>query len=88
MNKKSWKQKIALFMAFVLMVSMSDISSIFVLANGYNYKAGLKNPIIVEDSSSNTKQKVTWDCVYFGNYPQAEVINNDINTNYAMSDLD
>ncbi len=86
MNKKAWKQKIALFMAFVLMVSMSDISSIFVLANGFNYKAGLKNPIIVEDSSSNTKQKVTWDCIYFGNYPQAEVINNDINTNYTSLD--
>ena len=34
----------------------------------------LKNPRIVEDSSMDAEQKVTWDCVWFGNYPQSEVV--------------
>lgn len=34
----------------------------------------LKNPRIVADGSMETGQKVTWDCVWFGSYPQAEVI--------------
>ncbi len=34
----------------------------------------LKNPRIVADDSMKAGQKVTWDCVWFGSYPQAEVI--------------
>ena len=34
----------------------------------------LKNPRIVADKSMEAKQKVSWDCVYFGSYPQAEGI--------------
>ena len=35
----------------------------------------LKDPVIVlEDSSMKSGQKVTWDCIYFGSYPQREVI--------------
>lgn len=34
----------------------------------------LKDPVIVKDSSMESEQKVTWDCVYFGSYPQREVI--------------
>lgn len=33
----------------------------------------LKNPRIVKNTAMHAKQKVTWDCVYFGNYPQSEV---------------
>ena len=34
----------------------------------------LKDPVIVKDSSMESGQKVTWDCIYFGSYPQREVI--------------
>ena len=40
-----------------------------------NAATTLKNPIIVKDSSMNSGQNVTWDCVYFGSYPQTEVLN-------------
>lgn len=33
----------------------------------------LKNPKIVADSSMEAGQKVTWDCIWFGTYPQSEV---------------
>ncbi len=36
--------------------------------------ATLKNPRIVPDEGMRAGQKVTWDCVWFGSYPQAEVI--------------
>lgn len=34
----------------------------------------LSNPRIVADNSMQAKQKVTWDCIWFGSYPQAEVV--------------
>ena len=34
----------------------------------------LSNPRIVEDGSMQARQKVTWDCIWFGSYPQAEVV--------------
>lgn len=34
----------------------------------------LSNPRIVKDASMEAGQKVTWDCVWFGSYPQAEVV--------------
>lgn len=37
----------------------------------------LSNPRIVKDSSMDAGQKVTWDCVYFGSYPQSEVTSKD-----------
>ena len=38
----------------------------------------LKNPRIVADDSMEAGQKVTWDCVWFGSYPQAEVIPSNV----------
>ena len=34
----------------------------------------LKSPRIVEDASIDSGQRVTWDCIWFGNYPQSEVV--------------
>lgn len=34
----------------------------------------LKNPQIIEGNGIEEIQKVTWDCIWFGSYPQAEVI--------------
>ena len=34
----------------------------------------LHNPDIVKNDSMAAEQKVTWDCVWFGSYPQTEVV--------------
>ena len=34
----------------------------------------LQNPRIVKDDSMEAGQKVTWDCIYFGSYPQREIV--------------
>ena len=39
----------------------------------------INNPRIVQDESMRAEQKVTWDCVYFGNYPQSEITSKDGN---------
>ncbi len=41
---------------------------------GGNGGISLNNPKIVTDSGMKAGQKVTWDCVWFGSYPQAEVV--------------
>ena len=37
----------------------------------------ISNPRIVKDTSMDAGQKVTWDCVWFGSYPQKEVTEKD-----------
>lgn len=39
--------------------------------------ATLQNPRIVKDSSMDAGQRVTWDCVWFGSYPQSEITEKD-----------
>ena len=34
----------------------------------------MNNHVIDKDSSMTAGQKVTWDCVYFGSYPQTEIV--------------
>lgn len=44
---------------------------------------GLSSPRIEEDASLNAGRNVTWDCVYFGSYPQAEVVTSAMSKDYA-----
>lgn len=54
------------------------LSNIFVISekNSLEVQAAvsLNNPIIEEDSSMESGQNVTWDCIWFGSYPQTEVV--------------
>lgn len=34
----------------------------------------ISNPRIVKDDDMDSGQKVTWDCIYFGSYPQTEIV--------------
>ena len=55
-------------------VSLADIP---ITLPKVNAAENIRNPRIVEDSSMDAGQKVTWDCVYFGSYPQSEVTSKD-----------
>lgn len=37
-------------------------------------KNGIDDPRIVKDDSMRAGQKVTWDCIWFGSYPQTEIV--------------
>ena len=47
----------------------------------------LSNPRIVKDSSMEAGQKVTWDCVYFGSYPQTEVVESGSEEETALKEM-
>lgn len=55
-------------------VSLADIP---VTLPKVNAAENIRNPRIVKDSSMDAGQKVTWDCVYFGKYPQSEITSKD-----------
>lgn len=48
----------------------------------------ISNPRKVEDSSMESGQKVTWDCVYFGSYPQSEITSKDGGIYNVLKDAD
>ncbi len=51
----------------------TDVSNTFQTAEGRT----LANPRIIKDDSMMSGQKVTWDCIWFGSYPQEEVAGSD-----------
>ncbi len=51
---------------------------------GTDETSNLRNPRIEKDSGMEAGQKVTWDCVWFGSYPQAEVV--PLAANYTAVD--
>ena len=55
-------------------VSLADIP---ITLPKVNAAENISNPRIVKDSSMAAGQKVTWDCVYFGSYPQSEITSKD-----------
>ena len=55
-------------------VSLADIP---ITLPKVNAAENISNPRIVKDSSMEAGQRVTWDCVYFGSYPQSEVTSKD-----------
>lgn len=67
---------------WILVVSMALFSAgVKVEAKTYN------NPIIETDDLMNAKQRVTWDCVWFGGYPQTEVVEFGSEEEAALKEL-
>ena len=46
-------------------------------------ETGLANPRKEKDVSMEAGLKVTWDCIWFGSYPQAEVVSTAMGENYT-----
>ena len=70
--KQHFKKAISVILATTLTVSILPISDVNKQVSATSIS--LQNPRIVADSSMEAGQKVTWDCIWFGSYPQAEVI--------------
>lgn len=60
--------KVLMFLAFFLLMKETNLFAL-------NVKGAvtLENPKIEKDNSMQAGQKVTWDCIWFGSYPQSEV---------------
>lgn len=79
--KKSWKlsRVLAILLAVILLFELFPIGIARNLKT-VSADTALNNPRIVADSSMTAKKKVTWDCVWFGSYPQSEVTGGSIYT--------
>ncbi len=62
-----------------IIVSASDIQQSDTPSDTYESLEGrtITNPRIVKDDSMQAGQKVTWDCIWFGSYPQSEITSSD-----------
>lgn len=58
------------------------------VSGNVNKACGFSEPIVEEDSSLSSGQKTTWDCLYFGSYPQTEIVKDAFNavSDYAVDD--
>lgn len=89
MRKITKKRKLHRLIAWLLAITMLSgyvpqgvsLKGLDVFRNMGKVQAAttLQNPRIVKDSSMDAGQRVTWDCVWFGSYPQSEVTEKDGN---------
>ena len=69
-NKYSKRLRVALsVIPLIAMLTLASVSDAEAVGSGV-----LSSPGIVSDSTMKAGQKVTWDCVWFGSYPQREVV--------------
>ncbi len=85
-EKLNTNKIVAIFLTLTLIVSNVFAGQTFmsvVAEENASAKWGISNPRMAKDSAMEAGQKVSWDCIYFGNYPQAEVVSVDIYANYT-----
>lgn len=73
----------------VALLTLTLLFGLFPIGSGNNLNkvqaaTTLNNPRIVADWSMESGKKVTWDCVWFGAYPQSEVTSGDIYNKLKM----
>ena len=75
MKSNIWKRNLAVLMAFGV-VSGTGVPGIWMMpvTAKAESKITLSNPRIEKDEDMEAGQNVTWDCIYFGSYPQREVV--------------
>ncbi len=73
--QKTTKQLLAGFLSATLAVTALPAASLAMpQKEAKAASVTLKNPRIVKDDNMEAEQKVTWDCIWFGSYPQREVV--------------
>ena len=94
-NKKIKYKNNKLSFVFLILFSICLIFNIFFLydpnkANGTDSNNnGYHKPVIEENENMSTGLKTTWQCVYFGSFPQEEVMNTNMKypvDEYAIDD--
>lgn len=63
------KKLITIMLAFVLIMT-----NVHTVQGETTVNGELRNPRMVADATMDAKQKVSWDVVTFGSYPQAEIV--------------
>ena len=73
-NKSTcFRRALSLMLAFALAIGWVPQKAVEAKAETAARAASLSNPRREEEFSMQARQKTTWDCVYFGRYPQSEI---------------
>ena len=67
------KQALSLILVFALTAAWMPQTATETKAETVSRAVALSNPRREEEFSMSARQKTTWDCVYFGRYPQSEI---------------
>lgn len=68
-KREIWKRIATVTISIAMLLTMLPVTKLET-----KVATTLNNPVIVEDSSMEAGQKVTWDCVWFSSYPQTEIV--------------
>lgn len=68
---------VCFFATLVMPTSFAESTGLVTTVYAESNNITLNNPVIVSDTSMRSKKLTTWDCVYFGNYPQVEVVSEE-----------
>lgn len=72
-KSKILKRAMSLILAFALAAAGTPQTVTEAKAQTTARAASISNPRREEEFSMEARQKVTWDCIYFGRYPQSEI---------------
>lgn len=72
-KSKILKRTMSLILAFALAAAGMPQTVTEAKAQTTSRAAQVSNPRREEEFSMSARQKVTWDCIYFGRYPQSEI---------------
>lgn len=69
-----WKRTLAGILLTTLTVTALPSMALLTSVKAKAASVTLYNPRIEKDDSMDSGQKVTWDCIWFGSYPQREIV--------------
>ena len=76
MGKKG-KQFISVLMILALLLGIFPTNVVWAAEQSDDVEKVLENPKVKTNSKMESGREVTWDCVWFGSYPQSEITSKD-----------
>ncbi len=86
MGKKG-KQFISVLMILALLLGMFPMNVVWAAEQSDDVEKILENPKVKTNSQMESGREVTWDCVWFGSYPQREVIPESFQGLYILENM-
>lgn len=86
MGKKG-KRFISVLMILALLIGIFPTNVVWAAEQSDDVEKILENPKVKSNSQMESGQEVTWDCVWFGSYPQREVIPESFQGLYVLENM-
>ena len=86
MGKKG-KQFISVLMILALLLGIFPTNVVWAAEQSDDVEKVLENPKVKTNSKMESGREVTWDCIWFGSYPQREVIPASFEGLYVLKNM-